>query len=295
MAGSDFFKDKVALITGGSRGLGLEIARQICARGGSVVLLARDASELSRAKTQLDQFGTVVLTIECDLLETAQIQSAAQQALQRFRKIDILINNAGIIEVGPLAHMQFKDFDRTMRLHFWAPFILYWLIAARMRAQGGGRIVNISSIGGRIAVPHMAPYSASKFALAGFSDAIRADLARDKIHVTTVTPGMMRTGSHVHAKFKGDHAAEYKWFAWAMKIPFASISMERAARKIVNACASGKPNLVMPLSAYLIIAANALLPNLMARAMRMFSGSLPSQVSKSGDEARSGAELRAKM
>jgi short-subunit dehydrogenase len=294
MAGSDFFKDKVALITGGSRGLGLEIARQICARGGSVVLLARDANELSRAKIHLDQFGTGVLTIECDLLETAQIQSAVQQALQRFRKIDILINNAGIIEVGPLAHMQFKDFDRAMRLHFWAPFILYWLIAPHMRAQGGGRIVNISSIGGRIAVPHMAPYSASKFALAGFSDASRVDLAGDKIYVTTVTPGMMRTGSHVHAKFKGDHAAEYKWFTWSLKIPFASISMERAAGKIVNACARGKPNLVMPLSAYLIIAANALFPNSMARAMRMFSHSLPPPVSKSGDEARSGAEIRGK-
>jgi short-subunit dehydrogenase len=287
----NFYRDKVALITGGSRGLGLEIARQLCARGGNVVLLARDGNELSRAKTELEQFGTEVLTIACDLLETAQIQSAVQQTLQHFRKIDILINNAGTIDVGPLGHMQFKDFDRTMRLHFWAPFILYWLVTPQMRAQGGGRIVNISSIGGRIAVPHMAPYSASKFALAGFSDAIRAELARDHIYVTTVTPGMMRTGSHVHARFKGDHAAEYRWFDWSRKIPFASISMERAARKIVNASVRGKPNLVMPFSAYLIIAANALFPNSMARAMKMFNRSLPSQVSQSGNEPKSGAEI----
>src|SRR5262249_59696441 len=97
-------------------------------------------------------------------------------------------------------------------------------------------IVNIPSIGGRTAVPHMAPYSASKFALAGFSDAIRAELARDKIYVTTVTPGLMRTGSHIHAKFKGNHAAEYRWFDWSRKIPLASISIERAARKISDAC-----------------------------------------------------------
>ena len=289
-----FYKDKVALITGGSRGLGLEIARQICARGGKAALIARDADELARAKADLDRFATEVLTIQCDLLETAQTQSAVQQTLQHFRKIDILINNAGIIEVGPLAHMQFKDFDRAMRLHFWAPFILYFLVVQQMRAKGGGHIVNISSIGGRIAVPHMAPYSASKFALAGFSDAIRADLARDKIFVTTVTPGMMRTGSHIHATFKGDHAAEYSWFNWSRKIPFASISMDRAARKIANACARGKPVLVMPFSAYLIIAANAVFPNLMARVMRTFSRSLPAQVSKSGDEAHSGAEVRGK-
>src|SRR3989440_3768192 len=193
------YRDKVALITGGSRGLGLEIARQICARGGKVALIARDAEELARAKTKLDRFATEVLTIQCDLLESAQIQSAVQQTIQRFGKIDILINNAGIIEIGPLAHMQLKDFDRAMRLHFWAPYILQLLIVPLMRAKGGGRIVNISSIGGRIAVPHMAAYSASKFALAGFSDAMRSELAADNIYVTTVTPGLMRTGSHVHA------------------------------------------------------------------------------------------------
>ena len=291
MARSSFFKDKVALITGGSRGLGLELARQICARGGKVALIARDSEELARAKTDLDRFATEVLTIQCDLLETAQIQSAVQQILQRFGKIDILINNAGTIEIGPIEHMQLKDFDRSMRLHFWAPFILYLLLAPHMRANGG-RIVNISSIGGRIAVPHMAAYSASKFALAGFSDAIRAELARDNILVTTVTPGLMRTGSQIHAKFKGDHAAEYKWFDSSRKIPFASISVERAARKIVNACRRGKPVLVMPWSAYFIIAATALFPNLTARVMKIVNRSLPPQVSKSGDEARSGAEVR---
>ena len=291
MAGSDFFKDKVALITGGSRGLGLEIAKQICAHGGKVALLARNPEELERARNDLNRYRTDVLTIECDLLDSGQIQSAVHEMLQHFRKIDVLINNAGIIEVGPLAHMQFKDFDRAMRLHFWAPYILQLLIVPQMRTTGGGRIVNISSIGGRVAVPHMVPYSASKFALAGFSDALRAELARDKIFVSTVTPGMMRTGSHVHATFKGDHAAEYRWFDWSRKIPFASISVERAGRKIVNACARGKPVLVMPFSAYLIIAANALFPNLIARVMTTFGRSLPQQVSQSGNEPKSGAEI----
>jgi short-subunit dehydrogenase len=286
------YRDKIALITGGSRGLGLEIARQICARGGKVALIARDAEELLRAKTDLDRFATEVLTIQCDLLETAQIQSAVQQTLQRFGKIDILINNAGIIEIGPIEHMQLKDFDRAMRLHFWAPFILQLLIVPQMRSKGGGRIVNISSIGGRIAVPHMAAYSASKFALTGFSDAIRAELARDNIFVTTVTPGLMRTGSQIHAKFKGDHSAEYKWFDWSRKIPFASISVERAARKILKASRRGKSALVMPSSAYFIIAANALFPNLTARVMKIVNRSMPPRVSKSGDEARSGAEVR---
>src|SRR5436305_2464590 len=167
-----FYRNKVALITGGSRGLGLQIARELCGRGAKVSLLARSAEELASAKQDLERFNSAVLTVECDLMETPQIQSAVQQTLQHFGRIDILINDAGIIEVGPVEHMQFKDFDRNMRIHFWAPYILYLLVTPQMRAKGGGRIVNISSIGGRVAVPHLAAYSASKFALAGFSDAI---------------------------------------------------------------------------------------------------------------------------
>src|SRR6266550_1527092 len=197
--------NKVALITGGSRGLGLVLARQICAQDGKVALIARDPDELARAKADLAPRGGAVLTIQCDLLDAAQIDAAVSQIIDRLGKIDILINSAGIIEVGPLEHMTREDFERAMRLHFWAPYELVSRIVPEMRTWGGGRIVNISSIGGKVAVPHLAPYSVSKFALTGFSDAIRAEFARDNIHVTTVAPGMMRTGSHVNAKFKGKH------------------------------------------------------------------------------------------
>jgi short-subunit dehydrogenase len=285
-------KDKVVLITGGSRGLGLAIAREICAQRGKVALLARDPDELNRAKMQLMKEGGEVLTLPCDLLDAAQIHSAIEQSIQCFGKIDILINNAGIIEVGPFDHMKVEDFDRAMRLHLWAPFVLTLQILPQLRKQGGGRIVNISSIGGKIAVPHMAPYSASKFALTGFSDAIRPELSRDKIYVTTVTPGTMRTGSQIHAKFKGDQSAEYKWFDFSSKLPLASISAERAARKILAACRRGQPALVMPLTAYFIIAANAIFPNLTGYLMKIVNAFLPSRVGPSGDEAKPGSEVR---
>src|SRR5438477_5571102 len=191
-------RDKVVVITGGSRGLGLVLARHVCARGGNVALIARDPEELARAKTDLASRGGKTLTIQCDLLDSGQIQSAVRQIIDRFSKIDILINNAGIIEVGPLEHMTREDFERSMAVHFWAPYALISEVIPEMRTWGGGRVVNISSIGGKIAVPHLAPYSASKFALTGFSDGIRAELARDNIYVTTVAPGMMRTGSHVN-------------------------------------------------------------------------------------------------
>ena len=285
-------RDKVAVITGGSRGLGLVLARHICAQGGSVALIARDPDELARAKADLAPRGSAVLTIECDLLDARQIQSAVRQIIDRFGKIDILINNAGIIEVGPLENMTREDFDRAMRLHFWAPFELIAQVVPEMRIWGGGRIVNVSSIGGKVAVPHLAPYSASKFALTGFSDAIRAELARDNIQVTTVAPGMMRTGSHVNAKFKGKHDMEFAWFAASAGAPLISMNADRAARKILAACRRGQPSLTLTFAARGAILGNALCPNLTGYVMRLVNRFLPKPSGAEGNQLRGGSEVR---
>ena len=285
-------RDKVVVITGGSRGLGLVLARYVCARGGNVALIARDPEELVRAKADLAPHSSVVLTIECDLLDSEQIRSAVRRIIDRFGKIDILINNAGIIEVGPLEHLRPEDFDRAMRLHFWAPFELISQIVPEMRIWGGGRIVNISSIGGKIAVPHMASYSASKFALTGLSDAVRAELARDNIHVTTVAPGMMRTGSHVNAKFKGKHDKEFAWFAASAGAPLLSMNANRAARKILAACRRGQPSLTLTFAARAAILGNALFPNLTGYAMKFANRLLPGAGGEEGNESQAGSQLR---
>jgi NAD(P)-dependent dehydrogenase (short-subunit alcohol dehydrogenase family) len=285
-------RGKVTLITGGSRGLGLVLARHICAEGGSVVLIARDPDELARAKADLARLGGTVLTIQCDLLDATQIEAAVREVIDRLGKIDILINSAGIIEVGPLEHMTREDFERTMRLHFWAPYELVSRIVPEMRTWGGGRIVNISSIGGKVAMPHLAPYSVSKFALTGFSDAIRAELARDNIHVTTVAPGMMRTGSHVNAKFKGDHDVEFAWFATAAGAPLISMNADRAARKILAACRRGQPSLTLTMAARGAIVGNALFPNLTGYMMKIINRFLPGAAGEAGGESRAGAHVR---
>jgi NAD(P)-dependent dehydrogenase (short-subunit alcohol dehydrogenase family) len=286
------FEGRVALITGGSRGLGLVLARQICDEGGRLAILARDEDELERAKNDLAARGGEVLTIRCDLLERAQIQSAVQQTLGRFGKIDILINNAGVIEVGPLDHMSREDFERSMGVHFWAPYELTMQIVPEMRRRGGGRIVNISSIGGKMAAPHMAPYSAGKFALTGFSDAVRAELANDNIFVTTVTPGLMRTGSHVNAKFKGKHEAEFAWFSALSGTPLISMKAERAARKILAASRRGQPSLTLTFAARGQIVANALFPNLSGHAMKLVNRFLPGVAGANGNESRAGSKMR---
>lgn len=292
MRNSFSFTEKSVLVTGGSRGLGFIIARLLSAEGARVAILARDANELARARDELSKLGGEAITIVCDLLDRAQTESAVEKVINRFGTIDVLINNAGVIEVGPLAHMQREDFERSMNLHFWAPFNLIRRVVPHMRRAGGGRIVNISSIGGKLAVPHMAPYCAGKFALVGLSDSVRTELALDNIFVTTVTPGLMRTGSHVNAKFKGEHAAEYAWFSVAASLPVGSISDERAAARIIAACRLGQPALIMPLPARIGIAGNALFPNLTGFAMKLVNRLLPRPTNSSGNQLRSGWESR---
>src|SRR5215467_7069989 len=214
------FDGRVVVITGGSRGLGLVLSRLFVDEGAHVVLLARDLDELARAAAELDSRGHgSVTTLRCDVRRRADVRAAVDAILDRHRTVDVLLNNAGVIQVGPFEHMSEEDFENAMATHFWGPLHLMLEILPTMIHRRFGRIVNISSIGGRIAVPHLGPYCASKFALAGLSDAARAELDRYGIRVTTVTPGLMRTGSQTNAQFKGRHEAEYAWFKVSSSIP----------------------------------------------------------------------------
>jgi short-subunit dehydrogenase len=183
------------------------------------------------------------------------------------------------------------DYERAMRLHFWAPYELISQILPEMRLWGGGRIVNITSIGGKVAMPHFAPYSASKFALTGFSDAIRAELARDNIQVTTVAPGLMRTGSHINAKFKGNHDAEFAWFSASAGAPLISMDADRAARKIIAAFRRGQPSLTLTFGARGAIAGNAMFPNLTGYMMKFVNRFLPEAGGEEGNRSRAGSHI----
>ena len=134
--------------------------------------------------------------------------------------------------------------------------------------MGKGRILNIASIGGRVAVPHLAAYTASKFALVGLSESLRAELMKEGILVTTVTPGLMRTGSYVNVKLRGRHTDELKWFTAMSATPLTSMRADRAARIIVEGCRHGRATLTPGVQARLAILLNALAPNLLAVAER---------------------------
>lgn len=161
------FKDRVVVITGGSRGLGLAMARQLAEEGAVLALLARNEEELKVACDELRQHTTAEYFV-CDVRSEAQVNSAIAAVLQRFHSIDVLINDAGVIQVGPVEDMTVADFRDTMDNHFFASLYTTMAVLPAMREKHFGRIVNISSVGGKISVPHLLPYSASKSCLAAF-------------------------------------------------------------------------------------------------------------------------------
>ncbi len=283
------FNGRSVVITGGSRGLGLLLARQLAEEGALVTLAARNEAELDRAQDDLAVRGARVHIVPCDVGVRGQAEQLVRAAAERHGRLDVLINNAGVIKVGPIDHMEHADFEEAMAVHFWGPLHTTLAAVPLMRQQGGGRIVNISSIGGRIGVPHLAPYCASKFALTGLSDSMRGELAKDRIHVTTVCPGMMRTGSPFNAWFKGRHRDEFRWFAIANSIPVASIDGRRAAALVIEAARYGDPELVLTLPAKLAIIANAVAPELVASLMATADAMvLPQADPSAGNRARSG-------
>jgi NAD(P)-dependent dehydrogenase (short-subunit alcohol dehydrogenase family) len=268
--------DRVVVLTGGSRGLGLALARAYAREGARIVIAARDAPELQRAHDELVMRGADVLAFPCDVTDEAQLAQLARVTVDWFGRIDVLVNVAGVMEVGPLETMTNDDYKLAMATHFWGPLWASRAMIPEMRRHGRGRIVNVSSIGGLVGAPHMAPYVASKFALTGLSEVLRAELAKERILVTTVYPGLMRTGSARHAIFKGNHQREHAWFSIGAALPLLTMSALRAARRIVRATKRGEPQVILGVPAKLLALLHALAPNLLAHLMSAVNRLLPS-------------------
>ena len=278
---------RVVLITGGSRGLGLLLAREYARQGARLALVARSGAALERACDELRGRGADVIGVECDVSDPSSVSAMVDAVVARYGGVDVLVNDAGQIEVGPLESMTVRDFRDAMNTNFWGAFNVIHA-AFRHLSRGEGRIVNISSVGGLVSVPHLLPYSASKFALQGFSLGLGIELARRGVRVVTVSPGLMRTGSPINASFKGDAAAELAWFSVADSLPLLSMSGERAARAIVRASRRGDPVLVLGLPAKLAALARGLFPSSVVRGSALVNRLLPSGTSR---VKRTGSEI----
>ncbi len=268
-------RGRVALVTGGSRGLGLILARLLVSQGARVAICARDEAELNRAKRELESMGGDVLAVQCDVTVKAQVDEMIRGVIGHFGQLDVLINNAGVITVAPMEEMTLLDYEEAMQTHFSGP--LYTTLAAlpAMRGRRQGRIVNIASIGGKVPAPHLLPYTASKFALVGFSEGLRAEVAKDNVFVTTVVPGLFRSGSPRNAIFKGRHHEEYAWFATADATPGMSIDPNDLAERILEAARYGQAELITPLPAWIGAKLHGLFPGLSAELSAIVNQLLP--------------------
>ncbi len=289
-------RGRSVVITGGSRGLGMAIAEQFLKQGANVTLLARDKAELGRAQSMLqERTGRIPSIVPCDMTVPAEVESAFTEAEASYGPIDIVINNAGTIVVGPFASMDSADFSALLELQLHAVVNVTQNLLKRWKTTGG-RIANICSIGGKIAVPHMSTYCAAKFALAGLSQTLASELRRDRIIVTTVFPGLMRTGSPIQAVIKGDHESEYAWFALGDSVPGLSVSAEYAAKRILEAVRNGDNELVFPSTMKLAALAQSQFPELFALAMQTAAAFFPkgqSEMRKTGAQSKEWLERQA--
>jgi short-subunit dehydrogenase len=281
---------KVVLITGGTRGLGLAMAEEFARQGAQLVLCARDESEMRRAASRLERWGTRVLTLRCDVTSETEVRNIVQRTIEEMGGIDILVNNAGQIAVGPFETQKLEDFQNAMDVMFWAHVYTVLAVVPHMIERGSGSVVNITSVGGKVAVPHLLPYGCAKLAAVGLSEGLTSELERHGIHVTTVVPGLMRTGSHLNASFKGDHRAEFSWFSLGATLPLISISARRAARSIVKAVRVGSPEITLGIPAKAAVAFHGLFPGTTAKLFGLANRALPGTGS-ANSEIRRGAEI----
>ncbi|HEX2910590.1 MAG TPA: SDR family NAD(P)-dependent oxidoreductase [Chloroflexia bacterium] len=253
-------RGQVALITGGTRGLGFLLAREFAREGCKLVICARDEAELARVKPEMEGWGAEVLTIQCDVSDKAQVDSMIEQANGRFGRVDILVNNAGVIMVGPYHEMKLADYEQAMGIMYWGVVYTTQAVLPQMRQRHSGRIVNITSVGGKVPVPHLLPYVSAKFAATAYSDGLRAEIAGEGISVTTIAPGLMRTGSYLNAYFKGEQEQELTWFGLGDNTPLISMDAERAARQIVTAAKNREAGRILSIPANLAALIYGLFP-----------------------------------
>jgi short-subunit dehydrogenase len=272
-------RGKVVLVTGSSRGLGLALAERFARAGARVVLTARDEMELGRARNLLLDRGAAdkenLLTAHCDLRENEQVQRLIQHIEEQWGEIDVLVNNAGVISVGPVESQPLAAFEDAMRSNYFSMVHTSLAVLPKMLARRDGAIVNVTSIGGKVAIPHLLPYSGSKFAAVGFSEGLHAEVRAKGVRVTTVTPGLLRTGSPRNAKVVGKRAEEFRWFNLGDSLPGVSRDAYGAANRILRATETGETELSITPQAALMARLAPLAPALTAQVLSLVNRSLP--------------------
>lgn len=285
-------RPQTALVAGASRGLGLLVARDLARRGLDVAICARDAVELEHAVAQLASEGDTVRSYVCDVTDRTAVNDLVARLERENETLDVAIHVAGIIQVGPLDAMAADRFDEAIDIMLRGPINLALAAVPGMRDRGFGRIATVTSIGGVVSVPHLLPYSTAKFGAVGFSQGLSAELAGTGVTSTTIVPGLMRTGSHLHAQFTGDAGSEYAWFGPGASLPLLAMDAEKAAGRMVRGVLAGDPVVTLTPMAHIGKRVAGLAPATTTRLMGLVSRALPTG---SDVDVREGMDARTEL
>jgi short-subunit dehydrogenase len=245
---------KVTVITGASTGIGEAIARVFVHKGGSVVLLSRDAARAEAARGRIG-YSERTVALSCDVRHSEEIDRVLGLTLHHFKRIDIWINNAGHGLLDSVAEVKLPACHELFETNFFGALSAMQAVIPVMRQQGGGTIINISSVAGHIPLPYHAAYSATKFALNAIGKAAGVELKKDGIHVLTVCPGYVRTAFSENA-VRGSEVKKVRPGS------VRGISAERVARATLRGYLKQKREVIVPWTMHLPVKVYQLFPSL---------------------------------
>jgi len=259
------------VITGASSGIGKALAVELAEKyKAKLILNARSQVALSETANLVRQSGGQCEIVVGDLADSQVAIEVVQKCLEKFGSIDLLVNNAGLSKTGSTFALTPEDWRKVFAVNFFAPLESIYQAVPYMIKNGSGKIVNISSVAGKIAIPGSVCYAASKFALTGMSEGIAAELASKNIDVITVCPGWVRSDFFEKNKFMEDHnptkiAKENNWQGWLMR-NVLSISNESCARSIITSLeAGGSHEIVLTIPGVVAVGINTFMPGLLGK------------------------------
>ena len=231
-------EEKVVVVTGGSMGIGEAIGKKFADAGASVVLLSRDAARSEAARARIGHLDRVI-ALSCDVRHSEDIDRALALTLHHFKRVDVWVNNAGHGLLDSIAQVDLAACHEMFETNFFGALSAMQAVIPVMRQQGGGTIINISSVAGHIPIPSHAAYSATKFALNAIGKAARVELKGSGIHVMTVCPGYVRTAF-------GENAVRGGEFKKVRPAAVRGITAERVARATFEGYRKQKREVIVP-------------------------------------------------
>lgn len=248
-------RGKTALVTGASRGIGRAIAIELAEQGiKRLLLVARDRQRLAEVATQIEAQGVEAAILVLDLSKPVEVSIAIAQAWRDYGPIHLLINCAGIAHQVPFLKSKLVNVESEIAINLVGMYTITNLIARRMAAQQEGKIINVSSLMGKVAAPTMATYSATKFAIVGFTQALRSELAQHNVQVITLLPSLTDT----------DMVRELQLFRWVVPT-----TPQKVAHALIVGLYKQSPEILVGWQSHLLALCNRLAPWLLEKVLLM--------------------------